>query len=166
MTTKTNVWPVITDHIDTLVDYQGTREPRVSIRDISIQYALPVAAGSICALAVRGPLVVDGILSGAAILTAFSFGLAVFAFQLRTSTTGVKGSRRLRLLDEFFANVLYSVVVGLTWSLILMLLSAVQVSGAWARAANALLVTLGLHYLIVMLMCIKRLRATYRDATR
>lgn len=166
MTAKTNVWPVVSDHIGTLVSYESDQTSRVSARDIAVQYVLPTMAGVACALVAESLISIGGILAGAAILTAFSFGLAIFAFQARTTISGVKGSRRLRLLDEFFANVLYSVLVGLLWSSILMILASVDVSGALARVANGLVVAVGLHYLIVMLMCIKRLRAVYRDVTR
>ena len=166
MTAKTNVWPVVSDHIGTLVSYESDQTSRVSARDIAVQYVLPVLTGAACALATESLISIGNILAGAAIMTAFSFGLAIFAFQARTSITGVKGSRRLRLLDEFFANVLYSVLVGLAWSLLLMVLAVVDVSGAWSRVANGLVTAVGLHYLVVMLMCIKRLRAVYRDLTR
>lgn len=166
MTAKTNVWPVVTDHIDTLVNYRGGQTTGISAHDIGTQYILPVAAGSACAFAFGDPISMSGVLAGAAILTAFSFGLAVFAFQTRTSIPDSKGSSRMHLLDEFFTNVLYSVLVGLVWSSLLMVFAAVEVSGVWVRAENGLVTAVGLHYLVVMLMCIKRLRAVYRAVTR
>lgn len=168
MTTKTDVWPVVTDHLDTLVDQRGDGGvPRRNIVDLLLQYMVPAIAGMAVALTsftVKDP---GALLGGAAILTAFSFGLAIFAFQTRTAdTTSTKGSRRLRLLDEFFANVLYSVVVGLAWTLLLILASSLTLGGVAARAGTGLITAVGLHYLLVLLMCIKRLRAVYRDATR
>ncbi|SPT53496.1 Uncharacterised protein [Actinomyces bovis] len=168
MTMKMDVWPIVTDHLDTLVDQRGDGgAPRRSINDLLLQYMIPVLVGVAVALSSFTLKAPGTLLGGAAILTAFSFGLAIFAFQTRTvDKTSTKGSRRLRLLDEFFANVLYSVIVGIAWTILLVLASSLTIGGLLARAGTGLITTVGLHYLLVLLMCVKRLRAVYRDATR
>lgn len=168
MASKLDVRPVVEDHLGTLVNQgQASEEPTTNLWDYVIQFGIPIALGT---LGVASNLTLNGassLLAGAAIFTAFSFGLAIFAFQTRQATVATKGSPQLHLLDEFFYNILYSVLVGLALTTALMLCAAAgdgndQV-GRWGAGA---IIALGIHYLFVILMCIKRLRAVYRNIQR
>ena len=163
MSVKIDVLPVIQDHYDTLVDQQPYgAAPKVNPWDIATQYGLPVLAAAGALLAGTSLKGLSSLLAGAAILTAFSFGLAVFAFQTRAADTSTAGSHRRRLLDEFFGNVLYSVLVGLGLTTALMVSASQAANPDQAGPlGTAIIIVLGLHYLLILLMCIKRLRAAY-----
>mgnify|MGYP000843708821 FL=1 len=163
MSVKIDVLPVIQDHYDTLVDQQPYgAAPKVNPWDIATQYGLPVLAAAGALLAGTSLKGLSSLLAGAAILTAFSFGLAVFAFQTRAADTSTAGSHRRRLLDEFFGNVLYSVLVGLGLTTTLMVSASQAANPDQAGPlGTAIIIALGLHYLLILLMCIKRLRAAY-----
>lgn len=166
MSAKIDIRPVVTDHVDTLVDQRPGRPPRASRLDVATQYGLPVVVGVVTGILSNGVAHAGEMLSGAAILTAFSFGLAVLAFQTRTTDTSSKGSLRKRLLDEFFANVLYSVVIGLLWTVLVLVTAVVSPSGVLGHLLAGVVWTVASHYVLVLLMCIKRLRAVYVDASR
>lgn len=168
MANKLDVRPVVADHLDTLVDQgRAPGEPTTNLWDYAIQFGIPIALG---ALGVATNLTLNSassLLAGAAIFTAFSFGLAIFAFQTRQATVATKGSPQLRLLDEFFYNILYSVLVGLALTVALMVCAATSDGndqiGRWGAGG---IIILGVHYLLVILMCVKRLRAVYRNIQR
>jgi hypothetical protein len=168
MASKLDVRPVVEDHLNTLVDQgRASGKPSINLWDYVIQFGLPIMLG-ILGVATNLTLhSVSSLLAGAAIFTAFSFALAIFAFQTRQATVATKGSPQLRLLDEFFYNILYSVLVGLALTVALMVCAAVgdghDQIGRWGAGVT---ITLGVHYLLVILMCIKRLRAVYRNIQR
>lgn len=106
------------------------------------------------------------VLACAAILSGCSVSLVALVFRVRMGAPGAKDSPGLRLLDELFANALHSLLVGLAWSAAAMVLAVVDAGRVWAQVGEGLIVAVGVHYLLVMLMCVKRLRSVYRDATR
>lgn len=176
---KAAVLPVVRDHIKTLRHQQSGR---LRGRDLFLHYCIPIAVGLIAAE--RGVRIVDAaqVIAGAAILSGFSFGLAIFVFQLRLQTGGDpridKGAFLLELLDELFSNVTYAIVVGL--GLTVLAVSAVSLTTATKLAeapasgevAEGLsfwwtwaLISVSMHYLITLLMCVKRLRRAYGEST-
>jgi len=172
MTAKTDVRPIISDHYATLVNQSRSGgRPTRSWMDWAIQVGLPLAAGGGAALLGWRLGSMSDLLDGAAILTAFSFGLAVFAFETRASSKWSRESTATRLLDEFFSNVLYSVLVGLTLTVLLVIGAAAASTsslraGAVGLTLTALTSATATHYVLVILMCLKRLRAAYRDLQR
>lgn len=173
MSSKTAISPLVKDHLRTLRDH---RTGRVRVRDYLVQYGAPLAvAGVGVALGLR---LADAthIIAGAAVLAGFSFGLAVFVFQLRLDAVRdprvPKGSLLLDLIDELFSNVVYSILVGL--ALVVATISATSFSppapfwqtpeplNAWWTTG---VVALALHYLVTIAMCLKRTRAAYRELT-
>lgn len=173
MSSKTAIIPLVTDHLRTLRDH---RTGRARIRDYIVQYGAPIAIAT--AGVALGLRLADAahIIAGAAVLAGFSFGLAVFVFQLRLDAVRdprvPKGSLLLDLIDELFSNVIYSILVGL--ALVVAAISATSFStpapiwrspeplnGWWTTGV----VALALHYLITIAMCLKRTRAAYRELT-
>lgn len=168
MTAKTDVRPIVSDHYATLVNQpRSDGEPTRNWADWVVQLVLPAALGGVAwALGWRLNSVSD-LLAGAAILTAFSFGLAVFAFDARASSRWTRESAAARLLDEFFSNVLYSVLVGLLLTILLVVGAATtSTSSPSSPVLTALTITIATHYVLVILVCLKRLRAAYRDLQR
>ena len=172
MTAKTDVRPIVSDHYATLVNQpRSGGEPTRNWADWVVQLVLPAALGGVAWVLGWRLNSVSDLLAGAAILTAFSFGLAVFAFEARASSRWTRESAAARLLDEFFSNVLYSVLVGLTLTVLLVIGAAAASTsslraGAVGLTLTALTSATATHYVLVILMCLKRLRAAYRDLQR
>lgn len=167
MASKIQVVPVVRDHVATLRDARTAR-PRVG--DILTHYALPVSLG--IAIPMLGVRMTDGsqYVAGAAILAGLSFALAVYVFQLRLEAQRDPRIPReavlLDLIDELFTNVCYSMLVGLALAAVTIAASAYSRSGAPAGpVVTGIVIALGIHYLITILMCIKRLRAAYLQLT-
>lgn len=115
------------------------------------------------------PTQLDPQVVGAAVLAGFSFGLSVFVFQLRMDASRdprvPRGSRLLDLIDELFANVLYLIVVGVGLTVLTVVAATVRPDdvdrlNAWWTGAVA---ALGLHYVLTLGMCVKRMRAAYEE---
>ncbi len=168
MTAKTDVRPIVSDHYATLVNQpRSGGEPTRNWTDWVVQLVLPAALGGVAWVLGWRLNSVSDLLAGAAILTAFSFGLAVFAFEARASSRWTRESAAARLLDEFFSNVLYSVLVGLLLTILLVVGAATtSTSSLSSPVLTALTVTTATHYVLVILVCLKRLRAAYRDLQR
>lgn len=168
MTAKIDVRPIVSDHYATLVNQpRSGGEPTRNWTDWVVQLVLPAALGGVAWVMGWRLNSVSDLLAGAAILTAFSFGLAVFAFEARASSRWTRESAAARLLDEFFSNVLYSVLVGLLLTILLVVGAATtSTSSLSSPVLTALTVTTATHYVLVILVCLKRLRAAYRDLQR
>lgn len=96
------------------------------------------------------------------------FGLVIYVFQLRIqlleNPNVPRDGKLVRFTDQVFANVNYAVVVGG--------LTTVASVGAGLTADDhgnissiwsGLIVALGVHLILVVFMCIKRVRAAYRE---
>lgn len=172
MSGKTAIRPLVADHLRT---FRDDRTGKRRLRDYLVHFAAPAALAALgVALGLR---LADAaqIIAGAAVLAGFSFGLAVFVFQLRLDAGRdprvPKGSTLLELIDELFNNVLYSIVIGL--ALVVAVVAATSftapppgespapLSGWWTAGV----VALGLHYILTLLMCLKRTRAAYKNLT-
>lgn len=166
MANKATVIPLVVDHFNTLRD---VRTGRLRWQDIAFQFALPVALAALATW--RGARLTEAgqIIAGAAVLAGFSFGLAVFVFQLRLEASRdprvPKGSLLLDLIDELFKNVNYLILSGL--ALVVLAAAGVayadpnadQMSAGWTLAITAV----SLHYVVTLGMCLKRMRAAYRQ---
>lgn len=168
---KAAVLPVITDHLATL-----RRDPtqRFSVRDLGWHYGMPAVLAA--AVVVPGARLVDAsqIIAGAAVLSGFAFGLAVFVFELRMSVARdprlEKGDFIFELLDELFRNVNYLVLSGIVltsmataavsidWSP-----SSVASDGSLSAAWTAVLLWMCTHFVLTIFMCVKRLRRAYGE---
>lgn len=165
MPSKVAVGPLIADHLHTLRDGKSGR-PRW--QDYAIQMLLPAAAG--VATPWLGARLTDPgqIIAGGSVLAGFSFGLAVFVFQLRLEAARDprvdKGSVLLEQLDELFANVRYSVFAGLMLVVVSVAGAAFHdtaKAGALSAVWTGVIVGWGLHYILTSLMCLKRLGKAY-----
>lgn len=166
MSSKVAALPLVTDHLDTLRDH---RTGRRRWQDYAVMYGAPVLIAGLAARLGFRLFDAGQMIAGAAVLSGFSFGLAVYVFQLRLEAHRdprvSRGDTMLDLIDQLFANVNYSILAGLA-------LVGVSVAGtaftsdkhlnAWWTAA---IVALALHYVLTLLMCLKRLRAAYGRMT-
>lgn len=186
---KASILPVIKDHVNTLYSYDGgldahddkanakTKGPEIRIRDLLFFFGSPLLIGAGAAFMLRIQLEnVGELVAGASILAGFSFGLAIFVFELRMSLTKgghvPKGDQVESHIDELFSNVAYSIIAGLFLVIAAIICNVYAAlpeepqflgAGTWWTFA---LTSLAFHYLLTMFMCIKRLRWAYKSFTR
>ena len=129
---------------------------------------MPVAAGIAVSLAGFRMKDTAAVLAALAVFTALLFGLVIFVFQLRVQ---IKDDGRDRthpsiaeLIDETFANVTYSVIIGLFTTVVGLVGAAVADENAGVPIwISAILCALGLHLVLTILMCLKRVHSAYQQ---
>lgn len=168
MSNKATVIPVFRDHYRTLTS-PGTR--RITFADLLVQIIVPV--GTAALTTASGARISDAaqLIAGGAVLAGFAFGLAVYVFQLRLECSRdprvPKGGILLDLLDELFSNVGYTIAIGLTFVVLSVASTsygepdAEHIGAVWSFVLTAI----GLHFITSMAICLKRLRAAYRQLT-
>lgn len=168
MPSKVSVAPIVKDHLATLRD-ASTGKPR--LLDWLLVGGVPLAVGAV-ALA-RGFTLTSIADLGAmvAVLAGLLFALVIFVFQLRLQVAHDprvhKDSVVVPLIDELFANVMYAVVVGLVDAALVMLAANTRVvdSAGTLQAVNvwwsAGIAVVTAHWLLTILMCLKRTRSAY-----
>jgi hypothetical protein len=168
MDSKFSVLPTIGDHYRTLVNQNAPNRPYWP--DYIILIALPCAAGVLV-----GGLFqlreLGAYIAGVAIFTALLFALVIYVFQLRvqllSNPTVPRDGKLVEFIDQLFANVNYAVVVGVIATAAATIAATTSndkgyVNGLW----SGLLTALSLHLMLVVFMCIKRVRAAYREISR
>lgn len=159
---KSSLWKVPVDHFRTLYD---ARSQRPDWGGLAVQIVVPFIAG-IATWRLGAKLSeVAGAVSGVSIVAGLLFSMAVFLFQLRIS---LGNDRRLvsgdfDLVDECMHNTLWAILWGLTLALYLIVADA----GKWLGSPGLGPVLTGAavaactHFLLVIAMCLKRLRRAY-----
>ena len=159
---KASLWRVPADHFHTLYD---NRSGHPDWRSITWQTVVPLATGAIVWRLGAKITEVDGAVSGISILAGLLFAMAVFLFQLRVT---LGKDRRLTqddvvLVDECMANTLWAILWGLGLALFLIVCGA----GGWIGSLSTgpiltgVAVAASVHFLLVIAMCLKRLRRAY-----
>lgn len=172
MDSKFSVLPTIQDHYDTLVD-QNTNKWYWA--DYAVLIGIPVVSGGLVGLALychgSGLRDMQSYIGGVAIFTALLFGMVVHVFQLRMqllSNPAVPRDGDLAgFVDQLFANVNYAVVVGIVATAVSMAAAVTanddgRVNPVW----SGVVVAFGVHLLLVVFMCVKRIRAAYREVKK
>lgn len=165
MSSKTDMRPIVRAHLQTL---RNNRTNRPSVIDYFVQIGIPIALGAVMACTRTAFSDISALLTVVSILAGLSFALAIFVFEIRQSLKQKyrKDSAVLEIVDELFQNVIYSVLIGLI-STGLGALSTVFAKGSTAELVfQVLAVVATSHFFIVLLMCLKRLNAVYRETTR
>lgn len=165
MDSKFSVIPSIRDHYTTLVAIDEPDQPFWP--DYIVLLGVPTAAGVAVGLTLHLRDMASYI-AGVAIFTALLFALVIHVFQLRMQLLShpsvPRDGQLARFIDQLFANVNYAVVVGVIASGVSMAAAITadgdgRINGIW----SGLVVCLGIHLLLVVFMCIKRVRAAYRE---
>lgn len=159
---KASLWSVPADHFRTLYD---NRTGRPDWWAIAWQAVLPVGAG--VAVWELGAKMADvgAAVSGISIVAGLLFAMAVFLFQLRVTLGSDKrlGNDDYMLVDECMANTLWAIL----WGLALALFLIVSDAGKWighdgsGPLLTGIAVAATVHFLLVIGMCLKRLRRAY-----
>lgn len=167
---KFSIAPAVRDHIETL--YDNTSDARkLHIPDVAAMYGLPLGCAVVSYLfgvRLRG---IGEIISGVSVLTGLLFALIVYIFQLRLQVAAdprvVRGGRLTTLLDELFSNISYAVIVGLATSITAITAASLRNGEGQAPIwISALVIAAGIHLVLTVLMCMKRIREAYRTMTR
>lgn len=159
---KASLWSVPADHFRTLYD---NRTSRPDWGAITWQALVPLTAGVVVWKLGAKMTDVGGAVAGISILAGLLFAMAVFLFQLRVT---VGADRRLSeddfvLVDECMANTLWAILWGLGLALFLIVCGA----GKWignpgtGPVLTGVAVAASVHFLLVIGMCLKRLRRAY-----
>ncbi|WP_322859249.1 hypothetical protein U8D42_03260 [Mycobacterium europaeum] len=168
MDSKFSVLPTIGDHYRTLVDQNVPGRPYWP--DYIVLISLPCAAGAFVGWLFH-LRELGSYIAGVAIFTALLFALVIYVFQLRvqllSNATVPRDGKLVEFVDQLFANVNYAVVVGVIATAAAMIAATTsddkgQVNGLW----SGILTALSLHLMLVVFMCIKRVRAAYREIAR
>lgn len=159
---KTSLWWVPIDHFRTLYD---NRTGKPDWAAIAFQSVVPTITGiGAWKLGARLPEV-DAAVAGVSIVAGLLFSMAVFLFQLRTSLGSDKrlGDGDYALIDECMSNTLWAIL----WGMALALYLIVAGGGGWIGADRSgptltgIAVAAATHFLLVIGMCLKRLRRAY-----
>lgn len=159
---KASLGAIPRDHFGTMVD-ASTGRP--SLPDFATQVLLPACGGGVAGWA--GAVLPDssGAVAGVSIVAGLLFSMAVFLFQLRLSLPDDKRlePRDIDLVDQCMKNVLWAILWGMTLALFLVVCGA----GGWlsagtsGRVLTGIAIGAGAHFLLVIAMCLKRLRRAY-----
>lgn len=166
MDSKFSVLPTIRAHYATYVDdSSGDRRPADYLTSIGGPILAGVVAASVMKIRGLSMSEVGAYISGVAIFTALLFGLVIYVFQLRMQLDvddRVSASGRLvTLVDQLFSNVNYAVVVGVLTTVVAMVAAAFATDGAVGPYWAGILVALGLHLVLAVLMCVKRVQSAF-----
>ena len=159
---KSSLWRVPADHFQTLYDNRTNKPDWAAV---VVQSVMPVAAGVMTWWLGAKLKDVSGAVAGISIVAALLFAMAVFLFQLRVTLPEDKrlGPDDYKLVDECMKTTLWAILWGLAVALYLIVCGA----GEWLKADGSGPVLTGVavaasaHFLMVIGMCLKRLRRAY-----
>jgi hypothetical protein len=159
---KASLWRVPADHVRTLYD---NRTGRPDWGSVVSQGVVPVVVGAGSWWSHARLTDVNAAVAGISIVAGLLFSMAVFLFQLRTSLRDDRrlGEQDYRLVDECMSNVLWAILLGLSLALYLIVCGA----GGWIGSTGpgpvltGIAVAAATHFLLVIAMCLKRLRRAY-----
>lgn len=163
---KLSPFQIIYRHFKSLCKIKDGKD-KVSISDILIQMAFPIALGGFSYAYGFTMSDKSGLLSGMSILATLLGAVAVFVFQIRVQQrqnrdTLLKESD-IDLIDELFFNILWIILVGLVQSSLLIVSEAIGIIGetsAW-QIVSAVSVVLSTNVVVTLLMVLKRLARIY-----
>ncbi|MEX2299479.1 MAG: hypothetical protein WD733_01010 [Bryobacterales bacterium] len=165
---KINLWRIVQDHAQTLVDYPSKR---LSRSDLAVFAGLPIAGGIACAWFQIGfkAEVLDGLLTAFSIFAGLLLNLLVLVFSYTQSSAQTprpidpKAAIRERLTREIHANVSFAILVSLamvvcTVVALWLLKHAEQgTPNETGWLLTFLLVTLSINFGLTMMMVLKRM---------
>ena len=160
---KFSPWLPIKDHYDTLVDQ---RDGHWYFPDYLILIGAPVASGAGVGYWYQlGDMA--SFIGGTAVLHRVLFAMVVHVFQLRMQLLDnphvPREGNLAGFIDQLFANVNYAVVVGIGATAVSMAAAVTATDGHIGHIWSGVVAALGVHLMLVVIMCIKRIRAAYRE---
>jgi membrane associated rhomboid family serine protease len=164
MDSKFSVLPTIRDHYRTLVDQN---DDEWYWPDYAVLLGVP-AAGGVAVGYFYQLRDMAAYIGGVAVFTALLFAMVVYVFQLRMQLLSnpfvPRDGALARFVDQLFANVSYAVVVGIATTVVSMAAAVTAPdSGHVNHVWSGVVVGFGVHLMLVVFMCLKRIRAAYRE---
>jgi uncharacterized integral membrane protein len=164
MLTKINVLRIVADHFRTLKDY---RTNKLSFGDLIVFCALPLLIAG--ALSWWGKVLsvdtINVLIQAFAILVGLLLNLLVLVFTVirrETSTAAnpnlaLQEETKLTVLKQTFANLSYSVLLGLVIALLLLL--ALRHNSTVVGLATFFIYAGSIHFVLTLLMVLKRVHS-------
>lgn len=167
---KVNVWQIIIDHLDTL---RNDVSKRVSIIDILIFFVFPIIGGFIVYLydvkSSKDFYNASITFFGVFVALLLNFQVAAFGIYNRrwTLSSDEKLSQnqtedlkiRRRLLKQTNSNISYLILISTFSIMLFLLLYSMEYTG---RIASAISWTIYIHFILTLLMVVKRSHALFR----
>lgn len=159
---KASLWKVPADHFSSLYN---NRNGRADWWGIAAQTLLPLIMGAATWKLGANINDIGSAVEGISIVAGLLFTMAVFLFQVRTSLDNDKrlGKDDFALVDECMANTLWAILWGITLAVYLIVCGAGKWIGndSWGPTLTGIAVAGIVHFLLVIGMCLKRLRRAY-----
>lgn len=173
---KTSLQGILSDHFSTLRDARNGK-PRA--RDYVFQIGIPISVGIVTSLAGFQFTDINPIVASVSIVSGLLFAVAIFLFQLRLALPDDANllNEDKTLIDETMSNVLWAIL----WGFILVFYLALCGSAGWFSspevsstntltevfpprrpvALTGVAIAATTHFIIVLAMCLKRVRRAY-----
>lgn len=180
---KSSVIGIFEGYVRTLRDARDGENSRIRPADVLVQIALPIAIGAGCFFTGWHLANPSNAIVGISIVSALMCAMATLLFQIRgqmadgpdEAPPGGGGAtahlapfrmklRDKRFIDEVFDDVMWAILVGLTLSLYLIVIDAIGLlagGGTVSRILSSIAVAVCAHFVLVIGMCLKRLRSAY-----
>ncbi len=179
---KSSVVGIFKGYVRTLRDVRNGGKACVRPADVLVQIALPIAIGIGCFFTGWHLANPSNAIVGISIVSALMCAMATLLFQIRGQiavesneeqadggNAAPHSSFRMKLrdkrfIDEVFDDVMWAILVGLTLSLYLIVVDAIGLlagGGTVSRILSSIAVAVCAHFVLVIGMCLKRLRSAY-----
>ncbi len=163
---KTSVTGIARSYATTLCN---ARTGKDMVRDVAIQIVIPIALGCISffiGLCISDP---SNIVVGISIVAALMCAMAVLLFQVRAEirreNNALLVGDDVKLVDETFDDAMWAILVGFLIALYLVIVDAFGLfecgNIVLESSLSAIAIALIAHFVMVVAMCLKRLRAAY-----
>lgn len=180
---KSSVAGIFKGYVRTLRDARNGNKACVRPADVLVQIVLPIAIGLGCFFTGWHLANPSNAIVGISIVSALMCAMATLLFQIRGQMAEEPGEapaggsnaaahipsfrmklRDKRFIDEVFDDVMWAILVGLTLSLYLIVIDAIGFladGGTASRVLSSIAVAVCAHFVLVIGMCLKRLRSAY-----
>lgn len=148
------------------------RTGKIRVSPLVVQFGAPIAIGTICFFV--GPLInsPNNAIVGISIVSALLCAMATMLFQIRMSLRASKKAgedcfvteKDLKLVDELFVAVLWTILFGLAvvlFMVVLEWLGVYQLDDCVGRCSSALQIAFITHFVFVIGVVLKRLNRVY-----
>jgi hypothetical protein len=166
-----NLKPVFVDQFET-IRIDGT--DATSKSDVATLYGLPLILAGIAAGLGWRMGGVGNLLAALSLMTGLLFNLLVLAFDValraaaqvrRSQVESMSTSPKIKLIRQLQANTTYALVVAILATVTLAVGSSLDVKD-FNRWTTALMSYLLLHFLLMLMVIIKRIRSIFRNELR
>lgn len=159
MFTKISMGQIVKNHYATLYDARSGKDAAY-YGDIVTFFGIPAVSGLGAYFLSTFPY--GNVLTALSILAGLSLTALIFVFELRSNLAEKyePGDKELQVVEELFHNLMYSLFCALVTILLCVISDADYGAGVGAVLRVAVMVLCS-HYLLALLMCLKRLSVAF-----